>query len=73
MVREAAGGAQVDEKEDSRNKVIGRTNGGLVYHLVYNARPDTDLPLLYRVKRAGGDVGDCNHSADLVSIYSGHA
>ena len=67
MMKEA-GGTEIDEKEDARNTVIGRTNGGLVYHLVYNARPDDDLPLLiYRVKRAGGDVGDCNHSSHLVS------
>jgi len=39
----------------------------LVYILIYNGRPDRDLPkLIYRVKQAGGDVGDINHSHNLV-------
>ena len=59
--------ALAEDKWEARNRSIGKTVGGLVYHLVHNGRPDSDLPkLIYRVKMAGGDVGDINHSHNLV-------
>ena len=66
--KELEGASVKDKEKEARNKVIGKTIGGLIYHLVYKGRPDTDLPLLiYRVKMAGGDVGDINHSHNLVA------
>lgn len=68
MVQERMEISKVDEKEEARYRVIGRTIGGLVYHLLYHGRPDEDLPrLIYRVRMAGGDVGDINHSHNLVA------
>jgi hypothetical protein len=67
MMNNMSTASKVDEKEEKRSKLIGRTIGGLVYHLVFNARPDNDLPfLISMVKKAGGDVGDINHSPTLV-------
>jgi hypothetical protein len=55
MVKDKEGVAQVEGKEEARNRVVGRTIGGLVYDIIYNGRPDTDLPrLIYRVKMAAG-------------------
>ena len=66
--KELEGASVKDMEKEARNKVIGKTIGGLIYHLVYKGRPDRDLPLLiYRVKMAGGDVGDINHSHNLVA------
>jgi hypothetical protein len=68
MVKSSRAATKEEEKAEARNRVIGATVGGLVYHLVYNGRPDSDLPLLiYRVKMPGGDTGDINHSTYLVS------
>ena len=68
MVEAAMVKSREGELKEARDKVINSTIGGLVYHLVYQGRPDSDLPLLiYRVKRAGGVVGDVNHSDNLVS------
>ena len=67
-VKKAKETAETEERLESRNRKIGKTIGGLVYHLIYNGRPDRDLPkLIYRVKQAGGDVGDINHSHHLVA------
>ena len=67
-VKESEQAAMTEERWEARNRTIGKTIGGLVYHLLYNGRPDTDLPkLIYRVKMAGGDVGDINHSPILVA------
>ena len=68
LKQETRRATEKEEKDIARNKKIGRTIGGLVYHLLSKARPDSDLPLLiYTVKRAGGDVGDINHSHLLVA------
>ena len=57
-----------EERWESRNRRIGRTIGGLVYHLIHNGRPDGDLPvLIHWVKVGGGDVGNINHSHNLVA------
>ena len=54
-------------KVELRSRKIDKTIGGLIYILLKNGRPDGDLPLLiHRVKQAGGDVGDVNHSKGLV-------
>ena len=67
-VKESEEAAVTEERWEARNRTIGKTIGGLVYHLLYNGRPDGDLPkLIYRVKTAGGDVGDINHSHNLVA------
>ena len=56
-----------EEHWESRNRKIGRTIGGLVYHLIHNGRPDGDLPvLIHWVKVGGGDVGNINHSHNFV-------
>ena len=56
------------EREESRNKAVGMRIGRLVYFIVFNARADTDLPILiYMLQKAGTDVGDINHSKILVS------
>ena len=53
----------INAKEESRNTAIGLRIGRLVYHLVFNGRPDTDLPLLVLTSIANGcDMGDLNHS-----------
>jgi hypothetical protein len=54
-------------REEGRNKAVGLRIGRIVYHLVYNARPDVDLPIqIYLARKAGADLGDINHSANLV-------
>ena len=66
-MREREEEMEEEEKEESRNTKIGRGIVGVIYHLLRNARPDGDLPLLiYRMQQAGGDVGDINHSSNLV-------
>ena len=36
-----------EERWEGRNRIIGKTIGGLVYHLLYNGRPDVDPVLLF--------------------------
>ena len=67
MIQKEEKEAHVEKKEEARNRKVGGTIGGLVYDTIFNGRPDDDLPrLIYRVKMAGGDVGDLNHSKNLV-------
>ena len=67
-VKEKEMAANTEERWEARNRAINKTIGGLVYHLLYHGRPDNELPpLIYRVKMAGGDVGDINHSNNLVA------
>ena len=68
MIKKEQGKEVVEAKEDARNKRVGKTIGGMVYHLVFHARPDADLTILiYLAKKGGADVGDINHSYKLVS------
>ena len=60
-------------RDMGRTKSVGLTIGRMVYHLVYNARPDKDLPLhIYIAARGGADVGDINHSQNLVGKLLPH-
>ena len=55
------------KKEETRNQKVGMNIGRLVYFIIFNARADTDLPILiYMLQRAGADVGDINHCKALV-------
>ena len=70
-VKKAQETAETEERLEARNRKIGKTIGGLVYHFIYNARPDRDLQkLIYRVKQAGGMWETSTTLTTLWLVYS---
>lgn len=61
------------EKEELRNKKVGMNIVRQIYNLLHSASPDAELPVqIYLLKRAGVDVGDINHSHNLVAKMAPH-
>ena len=57
-------------REISRNKKVGMTIGRVSYYLIKQGRPYSDFPyLLDVIEKAGGDVGDINHSRKFVPRF----
>ena len=55
--------ANIEYKEDSRNKPVAMKIGRIAYYLLKSGRPDTDFTtLIYLHSTNGADVGDINHS-----------
>ena len=62
-VRKNSAQERLLSKEDSREKKVGMNLGRLVYFLGKRGKPDEDYPLhIDIIQKAGGDVGDINHS-----------
>ena len=50
-MKEKQGREAVETREEVRSKKLDITIGGMVYHLIFHARPDRDLPhLIYLCK-----------------------
>ena len=65
--------ANIQYKEDSRNKIVALRILRIAYFLLKNGRPDTDFTaLVYLHTVNGSDVGDINHSHNYVPKFLKH-
>ena len=59
------------KKEESRNKKVGMTLARMLYYLLKKGRPDDDYEaLIHILAKSGNDVGDLNHSHNMVAKFS---
>ena len=72
-ITEAKNSANIEYKEETRNKIVAQRIARIAYYLVKQGRPDTDFPtLVYLHSRNGCDVGDINHSYRFPAEFLKH-
>ena len=72
-LEEATNKANIEYKEDSRNKAVALKICRMAYYLLKAGRPDTDFTtLIYLHSVNGCDVGDINHSFNFVPQFLKH-
>ena len=65
--------ANIEYKEDSRNKAVALKICRIAYFLLKNGRPDTDFTTLIYLHSANGcDIGDINHSYNFPPLFLKH-
>ena len=70
---EATNIANMEYKEDTRNKAVALKIGRIAYFLIKNGRPDTDFTtLIYLHSSNGSNVGDINHSYSFPPEFLKH-
>ena len=58
---------KLEKKEEARNETIGMTLGRTALYLLSNGRPCSDFTQLLSMQHSNGaDIGDINHSPDLI-------
>ena len=72
-LKAATNQANMQHKEDSRNKAVGLRICRIAYYLLKLGRPDTDFtPLIYLHHVNCADIGEINHSPNFIPKFLSH-